>query len=179
MLLVAATLLLQVALPAGAPSEALEIMDAKLAPSYYATEVVSKDKDGKEVKTAVVGGSAIAFSPSDWNRILNAYGVQVLDGKKLPAWWGTEVVSKDKDGKEVRSVSFSSSPVGITPIVLDQVLAAYGVKVVDGKKLPASYGRAVTTKNKDGKDVTELVLSGSPYATTPMHWNEVLSAYGR
>ena len=164
---IAVTMLLSVARLSGDLANALEIVDAKKAPAWYATEVVRTDKDGKETKTVVFSSAAVAFSPYDFDRVLGAYGATIVNGKALPSSFGTEIVSKDKDGKDVRSVTFSSAPVGMAPAYIDSVLAAYGLRIVDGKKLPEGYGREVTVKDKDGKDAKQTVFSPSAFRGLP------------
>ena len=149
--LVAAGLALSTLFAGGRAATALEIVDASKAPAWYATEVVQTDKDGKPAKTVVLGTSPIAFSPHDFDRILSAYGASITDGKALPSAYGTEVVTVDKDGKEIRSIAFSALPFGASPAHVDAVLAAYGLRVVDGARLPENYGREVVATDKEGR----------------------------
>jgi hypothetical protein len=113
---------------------------------------------------------------SDLDRILAAYGVSVVDAKRAPTGYITEIVASDKGE---RMLVFDTQPKGMAPAAVHEILAAYGLRVVDGKKLPPAYGRTVTTRNAEGKDVEELVLSPAANAWSPAEWHSILSAYGK
>jgi hypothetical protein len=166
---------LSLALSLGA-AQAMEIVELKQAPSWYATEVVEKGKDGKEIRQYVHGTQAVAISMSDLDRILAAYGVSVVDAKRAPSGYITEVALNDRGE---RTFVFDPQPKGMAPVAVDGVLAAYGLRIVDAKKLPPAYGRAVTTRNAEGKEVEEAVLSATASAWSPAEWHWILSAYGK
>ena len=171
---VAGGMLLSMALLYGDPAGALELRDIKKAPAWYASETAQMDNNGKPIHTVSFGQKPIAFSPFAFNRILSAYGATVVNPKALPAKVGTEVVSKDKDGKDVRTVTFATKAIVLAPAEVDRILSAYGLRVADGARLPSSYGKEVTMKDKDGKQV---VFSRSAFAAAPAHWHQVLAAY--
>jgi hypothetical protein len=166
-------LLLGLGLSVGA-AEALEIVDVKKAPSWYATEVVQTEQ-GQEVRRAVFGTQPAGISMEDLNRVLEAYGVVVVDAKRAPGGYMREIVSSV--GGE-RTVVFDPQPKGIAPAAVDGILAAYGLRIVDAKKLPPSYGREVVRTDADGKEVRDVVLGTAAYAISPAEWNTILSAYG-
>jgi hypothetical protein len=156
---------------------ALELTDGSKAPAWYAREVVQKAA-GKEVKTVVFVTQPFALSMADLNHVLNAYGLTVEDWKRAPQGYMREVVTSE-GGREVRTIVFSGEAKGMAPPAVDAILAAYGVRVVDAKKLPASYGRAAIAKDANGKDIETVVLSPAAYAKSPAEWNAILAAYGK
>jgi hypothetical protein len=156
---------------------ALELTDGSKAPAWYAREVV-QTVDGKEVKTVVFATQPFALSMVDLNHVLSAYGLTVEDSKRAPQGYMREVVT-NQGGREVRTIMFSGDAKGMAPPAVDAILAAYGVRVVDVKKLPPSYGRAAMTKDADGKDIETVVLSPAAYAKSPAEWNAILAAYGK
>ena len=83
--------------------------------------------------------------------VSGAVALDVQDGSKLPASYAREVETKDKDGKTIKTLAFNGMAATIPPAELHAVLTSYGLQVVDGSKLPASYAREVETKDKDGK----------------------------
>src|SRR5262245_47913609 len=144
-----------------APAPALDVQDGAKRPANYAREVETKDKDGKTVKTLAFNSTPATIPPADLHTVLSCYGLQVVDGSKLPASYGREVETKDKDGKVVKTLTFNGNAATIPPADLHAVLTAYGARVADGSKLPASYGREVETKDKDGKAVKTLTFNGN------------------
>jgi hypothetical protein len=156
---------------------AFELTDSAKAPAWYAREVV-QTTDGKQVKTVVFGTQPFALSMVDLNQVLSAYGLAVEDWKRAPQGYMREVVTNE-GGREVRTIVFSGDAKGMAPPAVDAVLAAYGARVVDAKKLPASYGRAATAKGADGKDVETVVFSPVAYVKSPTEWNAILAAYGK
>jgi hypothetical protein len=80
---------------------AFDVQDGAKLPASYAREVETKDKDGKPVKTLAFNGAAATIPPADLHTILMCYGLQVVDGTKLPGNYAREVETKDKDGKIV------------------------------------------------------------------------------
>jgi hypothetical protein len=158
---------------------ALDVQDGAKLPASYAREVETKDKDGKTVKTLAFNGMAATIPPAELHAVLTAYGLDVTDGAKLPASYAREVETKDKDGKTVKTLAFNGMAATIPPADLHAVLTAYGAKVADGTKLPATYAREVETKDKDGKTVKNLAFNGVAGTMSPMELHAVLSAYGR
>jgi hypothetical protein len=156
-------------------AHAMEIVALKEAPSWYATEVVEKDQTGKDVRRYVHGTQPVAISMADIHRILAAYGLSVVDARQAPGYI-TEIVLTDKGE---RTFVFDSEPKGMAPAAVDGILKAYGLRVVDAKALPPRYGRAVVTKDADGKDVEGAVLGSEAYAWSPAEWHSILSAYGK
>ena len=158
---------------------AFDVQDGTKLPASYAREVETKDKDGKTVKTLAFNGVPATIPPADLHMVLTCYGLEVVDGAKLPASYAREVETKDKDGKTVKTLAFNGAPATIPPADLHAILTAYGAKVADGSKLPANYGREVETKDKDGKAVKTLAFNGMVGTIAPMDLHAVLSAYGR
>jgi hypothetical protein len=165
------------ALAVSSTAGALELTDGSKAPAWYAREVMQKI-DGKEVKTVVFATQPFALSMADLNQVLNAYGLTVEDWKRAPQGYMREVITNE-GGREVRTIVFSGEAKGMAPPAVDAILGAYGARVVDAKKLPASYGRAAMTKDADGKTVETVVLSPAAYAKSPAEWNAILRAYGK
>jgi hypothetical protein len=163
-----------------APSaHALEVVDGSKLPASYGTEVEVKDKDGKPAKQLVFSGMVGMRPAAVFHQILAAYGLRVVDGSKLPASYGTEVEVKDKDGKLVKELVFNGM-VGTQPASeLHRILTAYGARVVDGSKLPASYGTEVEVKDKDGKPAKQLVFTGTVGTRPAAELHQILSAYGK
>jgi hypothetical protein len=60
------------------------------------------------------------------------------------------------------------APRTYTPVEMDQILSAYGVKLTDVGKCPPTYARAV-----DGKPVFE----SGPIAWGPREIDKILAAY--
>ena len=120
------------------PAKALDVQDGAKLPGLRPRRLKTKDKDGKTVKTLAFNGSAATIPPADLHAVLTCYGLQVVDGSKLPASYGREVETKDKDGKTVKTLAFNGSAATIPPADLHAVLTAYGAQVGDGSKLPAS-----------------------------------------
>jgi hypothetical protein len=158
---------------------ALDLEDGSKLPASYGREIETKDKDGKPVKTVAFNGMAQTIPPAELHAVLTAYGLQVVDGSKLPASYGREIETKDKDGKPVKTVAFNGMAATIPPAELHAVLSAYGAKLVDGSKLPASYGREIETKDKDGKPVKTVAFNGMAATIPPAELHAVLAAYGR
>ena len=164
----------------GAPKAgAFDVEDGAKLPANYAREVETKDKDGKPVKTLVFNGTAATMPPADLHTVLMCYGLQVVDGTKLPANYAREVETKDKDGKVVKTLAFNGAAATIPPADLHAILTAYGATLADGTKLPVNYGREVETKDKDGKPVKTLVFNGMAGTIAPKDLHAVLAAYGR
>jgi hypothetical protein len=161
------------------PAKAFDVQDGAKLPPNYAREVETKDKDGKTVKTLSFNGSAATIPPADLHTVLTCYGLQVVDGSKLPASYAREVETKDKDGKTVKTLAFNGTAATIPPADLHAILTAYGARVGDGAKLPASYAREVETKDKDGKTVKTLAFNGSAATLPPWDLHTVLTAYTR
>jgi hypothetical protein len=115
---------------------------------------------------------------AELNAILTAYGVSVVDWTQAPAGYMREI-PKDPTTGDGPTIVFDAQPKGIAPAGIDRVLAAYGLKIVDAKKLPPSYGREVTRRDADGKEVPELELGRAAYAVSPAEWHQILSAYGQ
>jgi hypothetical protein len=162
-----------------APAQALDVQDGAKLPGSYAREVETKDKDGKTVKTLAFNGSAATIPPADLHAVLTCYGLQVVDGSKLPASYAREVETKGKDGKIVKTLAFNGAAATIPPADLHAILTAYGAKVANGSKLPPSYAREVETKDKDGKTVKTLAFNGAAATIPPADLHAVLTAYDR
>jgi hypothetical protein len=100
------------------------------------------------------------------------------DGSKLPASYGREAEVTDKDGKKVKTLVFSGTAGTLQPSDLHAILSAYGAKLVDGSKLPRSYGSEVESTDKDGKKVKKLMFGGNVGTLPPQELHAILSAYG-
>jgi hypothetical protein len=125
---------------------------------------------------------AVALGAVGWmllTGVPGAVALDVQDGAKLPASYAREVETKDKDGKPVKTLAFNGSAATIPPADLHAILTAYGAKVAEGSKLPASYAREVETKDKDGKPVKNLAFNGSAATIPPADLHAILTAYGR
>jgi hypothetical protein len=90
----------------------------------------------------------LAFAAVLGYTAIPAQAFEVQDGAKLPASYAREVETKDKDGKPVKTLVFNGAAATIPPADLHAILTAYGAKVADGAKLPASYAREVETKTR-------------------------------
>ena len=78
--------------------------------------------------------------------------LEVKDRAKAPAnWWD------------------ATAPMAISPQYFDQVLAAYGLTLVDASKAPPTYARKVGDT---------VVWEQGPRTYTPADMDKILSAYG-
>jgi hypothetical protein len=82
----------------------------------------------------------------------DAPALEIKDRAKAPAnWWDL------------------SGPTAIAPPYFDQVLAAYGLTLVDVSKAPPTYARKVQDK---------VVWETAPRTYTATEFDQILSAYG-
>ena len=79
----------------------------------------------------------------------------------------------------MKTLAFNGAAATIPPADCTPSSRPTGPRSPMGSKLPASYGREVETKDKDGKTVKTLAFNGMAATMSPMELHAVLSAYGR
>ena len=140
------------------PAFALELTkeNIKKVPATYVT--VEKDK-------MVFGPSSTAYSPDEFDKILQGYGLTLTPegAKKAPTTYAK--VDKDK-------IVFGKDTAAYSPETLNQILEAYGATLpadaVKGGKVPKTYA----TLEKD-----KIVFGKNSTAYSPHQLNPILAAY--
>jgi hypothetical protein len=160
-----------------AVADAVEVMNVKAVPAWYG-RVVSPA--GHTAPTVVFNSKPIAVSMQEIDRMLHAYGVEhVVDASKAPRGLITAVRTKGADGKEMTTYVFSKKPQTLSAVAVNDIFAAYGLRVVDGKKLPPAFGKEVVSKDSHGMQTKSYTFSRSAIGRSPVRWNEILAAYGK
>ncbi|MDM8525961.1 OmpA family protein [Desulfococcaceae bacterium HSG8] len=124
----------------------------------------AKVKGGK----IVFGKSPTAYSPGTLNRILNAYGLELLEEAVSEVQKASKSYASVKDGKIV----FGKSPTAYSPDVLNKILEGYGItfplESAKGLTDPPNFAKA-----KDGK----IVFGKKLTAYSPEEFDMLLRAY--
>ena len=123
--------------------------------------------------TGLVGGLVVLLAEAGV-----AAAVELKELSKAPASYAREVEVKDTDGSVVRKIVFGTTPTTLPPQELDQILAAYGAKLVDVTKAPAGYAREVEVRGPDGKMANQIAWGTTPRMLAPQELDEILTAYG-
>lgn len=103
------------------------------------------------------------------------HAVDLVDLAKAPGWYGTEVVETDDKGQPVKRVVFSAQPVAMSMVDLNQVLTAYGLSVVDGRRAPEGHMQESLSSDRGERVV---VFDGQPKGLAPVAIDGILAAYG-
>jgi hypothetical protein len=113
--------------------------------------------------------------------LLVAPAVSALEfkpGNNVPADYAMAVETTGKDNKKVVQHTFGTTPGTISAYQLNQILAAYGVRLRHASKAPAGYATEVETTDKNGEKVKQHTFSTMPSTLSQHDLNQILTAYG-
>ena len=113
---------------------------------------------------SLVWGDGAAYTPEQYNALLESYGVKLVDPQKCPSQFVTV-----NDGKTI----FGTTYIAYSPEGYNAMLEAYGLKLTDPSKCPANF---VTVTEKEGKK--EYAFGGPMTAYSSEEFKDLLQAYG-